>query len=216
MDARTATLLLAIFVTAAALAADPQTTTTTSTSSSSQPGAIVATFCNGPYALCIKAPCSPIVSRKKGDGTYSIEEANCTCDVLAGWSMGPGACDKRTPETVSGRTYLVSTYSNFYNKTNLTLSCPSSDEVWALCYGAPCVIDQKDPSKAVCTCPIQIGPSMTLGGNCRQDACKSIWSAATPSGNAFANSTYYKYMTDNGLQPPPNPPAKACPMTTNE
>jgi len=106
----------------------------------------------------------------------------------------------------------VSAY--FYNKTNLTLSCSSSDQVWALCYGAPCVVDEKDPSKSVCTCPIQVGPSMTLGGNCRQDACKSIWSAATPTADAFANDNFYKYMTQHNLQPPPNPPAKDCPATT--
>jgi len=208
MSVRVTTLIVAIFVATAAIAADPQP------SSSTQPGAIVATFCNGEYALCIKAPCSPIVSRKKSDGTYSIEEANCTCDVLTGWSMGPGSCDKRAPVTVSGRTYLVSTYSNFFNKTNLTLSCPSSDQVWALCYGAPCVIDEKNPSKSVCTCPIQVGPSMTLGGDCWQGACKSIWSAATPAADAFANDHFYKYMTEHKLQPPPNPPAKDCPATT--
>jgi hypothetical protein len=211
MSARAATLIVALFVTTAVLA-DPQTTTTT-TSSTSLPGAIVATFCNQEYALCIKAPCGPIVSRKP-DGTFSIEQANCTCDVLTGWSMGPGACDKRAPVTVSGRTYLMSTYSNFFNKTNLTLSCPSSDQVWALCYGAPCVIDEKNPSKSICTCPIQIGPSMTLGGECWQGECNRIWSAATPQADAFANDNFYKYMTQHNLQPPPNPPAKDCPATT--
>jgi hypothetical protein len=210
MRAPTTTLIIAVFVTTAALASDPQTTSTGSKE------AVVATFCNLPYALCIKAPCNPIVSRKKSDGTYSIEEANCTCDVLTGWSMGIGACDKRTPETVNGRTYLVSTYSNFFNKTNLTLSCPSSDQVWALCYGAPCVVDEKDPSKAICTCPIRIGPSMTLGGECRQEACKSIWSAATPNADTFANNNYFNYMTENKLQPPPNPPAKPCPDTSTQ
>jgi len=212
MSARAATLIVALFVTTAVLAADPQTTTTTTTSTSS-PGAIVATFCNQEYALCIKAPCGPIVSRKP-DGTFSIEQANCTCDVLTGWSMGPGACDKRAPVTVSGRTYLMSTYSNFFNKTNLTLSCPSSDQVWALCYGAPCVIDEKNRSKSICTCPIQVGPSMTLGGECWQGECDRIWSAATPQADAFANDNFYKYMTQHNLQPPPNPPAKDCPATT--
>ncbi|HSY52035.1 MAG TPA: hypothetical protein VLC46_24745 [Thermoanaerobaculia bacterium] len=203
------TFIVGMAVTTAALANDPQATTTGS------PGAIVATFCQGEYALCIKAPCAPIVTRKP-DGTFSIEEANCTCDVLTGWSMGPLACDKRAPVTVSGHTYLMSTYSNFFNKTNLTLSCPSSDQVWALCYGAPCVVDEKNPSKSTCTCPIRVGPSMTLGGECRQEACKSIWSAATPSADTFANNNYFNYMTENKLQPPPNPPAKACPDTSTQ
>ena len=172
-----------------------------------------ATFCQGQYALCIKAPCDPIVSRNK-DGSYSIKEANCSCDVLTGWSMGPGSCDKRQPSTVSGRTFLVSTYSNFYNRTNLTLSCPSANTVWAWCYGAACVIDEKDPSKAVCTGPTKISAAMTLGGGCRTQACASIWSAATPANAAFANDYFFKYATQNGLTPPPNPPAKDCPATT--
>jgi hypothetical protein len=209
MSVRAATLIVAIVVASAAMAAEPQTTSTSGTGTEN-PAAI---FCQQTYALCIKAPCSPIVTRKP-DGTFSIDKANCSCDVLPGWSMGPGPCDKRAPVTVAGHTYLMSTYSNFFNKTNLTLSCPSSDQVWALCYGAPCVIDEKDPSKSICTCPIMTGPAMTLGGACRQEACKSIWSAATPQADAFANNNFYNYMTTNKLQPPPNPPAKDCPATT--
>ncbi len=200
MRPRVLTLVLAALVPLLAVAADPP----------AMPAEIsAATFCQGQYALCIKAACSPIVSRNS-DGTYSITEANCTCDVLTGWSMGPGTCDTRTPVTTNGRTYLVSTYSNFFNKTNLTLSCPS-DTMWAWCYGSPCVVDEKDPTKAVCTCPVQVSKAMTLGGGCRQDACNSIWSAANPVADAFANNHFYKYMTDNKLQPPPNPPAKDCP-----
>ena len=206
MSVRAITLIVAILVVAAAFAAEPQP----STSGTENP---VAIFCQQTYALCIKAPCSPIVSRKD-DGTYSIEQADCSCVVLPGWSMGPGPCDKRAPVTVGGRTYLMSTYSNFFNKTNATLSCPSSDQVWALCYGAPCVIDEKNPDKAVCTCPIRTGPAMTLGGDCWTGACKTIWSAATPQADAFANNNFFKYMTDHKLQPPPNPPAKDCSAAT--
>ena len=50
-------------------------------------------------------------------------------------------------------TTLMSTYSNRFNATNKTLSCSSTDTLWAMCYGAPCVIDSKDPNKASCTCP---------------------------------------------------------------
>src|ERR1019366_5516347 len=173
---------------------------------------LASTFCNQTYALCTKAPCSPIVTHKK-DGTYSIEQADCVCDVLPGWSMGSGACDKRAPETVNGRTFLISTYSNFHNKTSLALSCPSTSQMWAWCYGSPCVVDEKNPSKAVCTCPINISPSTTLGGECRQEACNSIWSAATPQNDTNANNNFYNYLTEHNLQPPPNPPAKDCPTT---
>ncbi len=176
---------------------------------------LTSTFCNQTYALCTKAPCSPIVTHKK-DGTYSIEQADCVCDVMPGWSMGSGACDKRAPETVNGRTFLTSTYSNFFNTTSLALSCPSTSQMWAWCYGSPCVVDEKNPSKAVCTCPINISPSTTLGGECRQEACNSIWSAATPQNDTNANNNFYNYLTEHNLQPPPNPPAKACPTTTQQ
>lgn len=49
-----------------------------------------AVFCEGRYALCIKAPCTPIVTRDKSTGEYSVTEANCQCDMEIGWSMGPG------------------------------------------------------------------------------------------------------------------------------
>lgn len=105
----------------------------------------------------------------------------------------------------------MSTYSNFFNKTSLTLTCPSQETVWAWCYGAPCSIDPKDPSKAICTCPVQTGPAKTLGGACRGDACTSIWSAASFAEDWFANNYFAYYMKKNDLQPPANPPAQDCP-----
>src|SRR5205085_147193 len=167
-------------------------------------------FCDGRYALCIKAPCSPIVTHDK-NSNYSIEEANCNCVIETGWSMGPGECDKRGPHVVNGRTYLMSTYSNFFNTTDLTLTCPNPDTLWAWCYGSPCVIDEKDKSRATCTCPVKVSPSKTLGGECRQIACKSIWSAGTYAADKFANDHYYEYMKQNHPVPPPKKPAKDCP-----
>lgn len=67
----------------------------------------------------------------------------------------------------------------------------------------------------MCTCPTMTGPAMTLGGGCRQAACKEIWSAATPGNDAFANKHFFDYMTEHKLQPPPNPAAKSCPPTGN-
>jgi len=39
----------------------------------------------------------------------------------------------------------------------------------------------------------------------------SIWSAATPAMDKFANDHFYKYMKEHGYLPPPNPPAQECP-----
>jgi hypothetical protein len=168
-----------------------------------------AMFCDGTYALCIKAPCSPVPTLERL-GNYAVDHALCSCNVVRGWSMGPGACEDRRPVTEGGRTYLISTYSNLYNDQEKTLACDASDTLWAWCYGAPCVVDQKDPSKAVCTCPVETGPSRTLGGGCRQGACEGIWSAATPAGDAFANNHYYDWMQKNHPDAGANPPAPPC------
>jgi len=198
-----ATIVFALF----AFADEPQTSST-----APPPRVGPAVFCEGQYALCIKAACSPIVTRNS-DGTYSITQANCLCDVLDGWSMGPGTCRSRKPETVSGRTYLISTYSNYFNTKNANLTCDNT--TWAWCYGSPCVIDEKDPSKATCTCPVQTSKAILLG-NCKTSMCNGIWSAATVAENKFANEHFYQYGTDHNFQPPPNPPAPKCTDSTNE
>ena len=172
-----------------------------------------ATFCDGTYALCIKAPCSaiPTIDRL---ANYAADYALCSCDVVQGWSMGPGACVDRAPAKKKGKTYLISTYSNADNSTEKTLSCSAKDTLWAWCYGAPCVVDDKAPNKAVCTCPVMQGPAKTLGGNCQQSACQGIWSAATPAGDVFANDHYYSYMQKNEPSVQVNKAAAACPATT--
>jgi hypothetical protein len=168
-----------------------------------------ATFCEGTYALCIKAACTAIPTLDRL-GNYATDRALCSCDVVKGWSMGPGACVDRAPVQQKGRTYLISTYSNLYNSSHRTLSCEQRDTRWAWCYGAPCVVDEKDPSKAVCTCPVEQGPAKTLGGDCRQDACSGIWSAASPAGDAFANNHFYRTMRRDHPDVPVNEPAPAC------
>ena len=51
-------------------------------------------FCDGTYALCIKAKCSPIPSMERL-GNYSVDKALCVCDVVKGINMGPGSCEDR-------------------------------------------------------------------------------------------------------------------------
>jgi hypothetical protein len=170
--------------------------------------AFQSTFCDGTYALCIKAPCSPIPTLDR-IGNYYVEHALCECNVVQGWSMGPGSCPDRAPMEQNGRTFLISTYSNLYNAEEKTLAC-GDDTTWAWCYGAPCVIDELDPTKATCTCPVETGPGSTLGGDCQPGACDGIWSAATPAGDVFANRHYYEWMKRHQPGVPVNPPAAAC------
>jgi hypothetical protein len=170
-----------------------------------------ATFCDGSYALCIKAPCMPLITQ--GSGGPSIDNALCSCDVVKGWSMGPASCTARTPVQVGNYTTLMSTYSNRDNATDKTLSCASTETVWAWCYGAPCVVDPKDPSKASCYCPVKQSAANTLGGDCLQAACSGLWSAATPAADTGANAIFAAYMKKNQPSVPSLPPAEACPIT---
>jgi hypothetical protein len=166
------------------------------------------TFCEGTYALCIKAPCSPIPTLDR-IGNYYVERALCECEVVRGWSMGPGSCPDRAPMQQQGRTFLISTYSNRFIAEEKTLTC-GDETTWAWCYGAPCVVDEGDPTKATCTCPVETGAGSTLGGDCQTAACDRIWSAATPAGDAVANERFYRWMQQNHPEVPANPPAAAC------
>lgn len=167
-----------------------------------------ATFCDETYALCIKAPCTPIAS-----SNGEIDSALCSCDVVKGWSMGPASCPARKPLQRGRYTFLMSTYSNLFNATNKTLSCTSAETEWAWCYGAPCVVDPSDPKKASCTCPVKQSAANTLGGDCHQVACAGLWSAATPQADAGANAIFAAYMKKNNPTVPSLPTAEACPAT---
>ena len=162
-----------------------------------------AVFCTGQYALCIKANC-PTPKGLPAPG----QTIDCECDILNGCSMGPDSCEDRAKS-------LVSTYSNAYNNptTNKTLFCQSGATIWAWCYGAPCKPDPKNPGKAICSCPVEQGPAMTLGGKCEVSACSQVWSAATPAEDAFANHHFYK-AGQKECTTPPNPPALPCASAT--
>ena len=166
------------------------------------------TFCDQEYALCIKAKCT------SADGKKNVP---CVCDVIDGWSMGPGDCASRAPVKGSdGRIQIISTYANLYNRKEKTLSCPSGT-TWAWCFGAKCVIDPRNPKAAVCDCPVEVAKkaALTLGGDCDTGNCSQVWSAATPFEDKFANDYYTWYMWSHHLKPPALPPAKPCdPSTT--
>lgn len=159
-------------------------------------GAGPANFCTGTFALCIIAPCESAIPTLESSGEYELSQVLCSCDVVEGWNMGPGTCESREPVEKDGRTFLVSTYSNRYNSDYKVLTCGESTQ-WAWCYGAPCVIDEKDPRKAICNCPVKQSVANLLGG-CGSDMCDQVWSAATPAADCFANWHFYNWMKKNG------------------
>ena len=171
-----------------------------------------AVFCEGSYALCIKAPCTPIPTIDRL-GNYTYDRVSCTCEIENGWSMGPGQCTDRIPVKQGKLIYMISTYSNYFNNQNSTLSCSSSSTVWAWCYGAPCVVAEADVAKGktTCTCPVVTGPMKTLGGiNCSTDSCNSIWSAAKPKADEFASRHFYHHIHTHYPNYPVNGQAPMC------
>lgn len=162
-------------------------------------------FCDGYYALCIKALCKATPPGSK--------QAECVCKVEQGWSMGPAPCTdpgRSLTSPPAAGTQLMSTYSNLFNISEHTLTCADLKTQWAWCYGAPCTVDAKDPSIATCQCPICTGPASTLGGNCTRARCKEIWSAATPKDDKHANNLYYDFLTKTKKDPQAPPPATRC------
>jgi hypothetical protein len=158
-----------------------------------------AIMCNGTYALCIKAQCEPKVS--------GSNEVRCKCAVIDGWSMGPNSCMDRTNN-------LTSTYSNLFNVKSKTVSCPSTSQQWAWCYGASCEKDPKDPTgkTAICRCPVATQPALILVSDdqCSNAStyCSQMWSAASPGESKFANDYYFFWMMKNGHLSPK--PSEAC------
>jgi len=168
-------------------------------------------FCQGVYALCIKALCRPVPTIDRL-GNYAYDRVSCSCEIESGWSMGPGQCADRVPVKKGDFTYMISTYSNLFNRTNATLSCHDEHTTWAWCYGAPCVADSREADAgkgtATCTCPIEHGPMQTLGGDCADESCNAIWSAARPAADNIANRRFAEFMQEHGY--PHNPPAQMC------
>jgi hypothetical protein len=161
-----------------------------------------AVFCQGTYALCIRALCTPDPS-----GGSTVQ---CGCVVEQGWSMGPGNCASRQPVTKDGVTTMISAYSNAFENADKTLTCANKDTKWANCYGAQCTVDSHDPKAVVCKCPVQTGAMSTLGGSCDHDNCSKIWSAAGPAAYRVVGNYFYHYMKRHHPNYPTNPPAEAC------
>jgi hypothetical protein len=135
--------------------------------------------CEGRYALCAAAACTPLPVFDAKSGKIVVGKALCECDVANGPSLGARDCAARAPQE-DGR-YLVAAYSFGETAIHPAMSCPAGTP-WAACDDQPCVVDPKDPTKAQCTCPVRTaGEFQTLGGNCDKAKCgTTLWSAATP------------------------------------
>lgn len=119
------------------------------------------------YALCTTAKCFPIPGQEG--------MALCNCKVEQGYSAGqePGEPVKTTSEGykfIKSRYYPIETY----------VKC-SNSRPWAFCLDSPCLIDENDPSKAVCTCSIvqNQGDYILPSDTCDQSLCETgLYSSA--------------------------------------
>jgi hypothetical protein len=147
------------------------------------PGPTGGTICENQYALCTSATCTP-------DPTAPNERAVCDCVVEDGANFGVStSCAGREPVAVSGTTKLISTYSFAQASAKEVMTC-DSNEIWTDCLDMPCVVDPRDPNKAICTCNIVTGGTfVTYGGRCNTDTCTNgYWSAATPEAFAIGSA----------------------------
>jgi len=159
-------------------------------------------FCDGRFALCTKAPCWP-APQSALLTSFSVTSAVCECSVIDGWSMGSGACSDREPTELGGRTYLISSYSNYFNTVGSTLVCEDPTTDWTFCLGAPCVVDPANATRAYCTCTIAQSAMATMGGDCNQATCKSVlWSGAPIAVDNLGNQLFYTTLKNMNISAP--------------
>jgi len=160
--------------------------------------------CEGRYALCSSASCTPIPVYDVKSGKIVVGKALCDCVVANGPSLGDRSCADRAPQG-DGR-YLVAAFSFGETAIHPAMGCPTGG-AWASCDDQPCVVDPKDASKAQCTCQVRTdGEYQTLGGNCDKAKCgTTLWAGATPDAWKEAGT---KLAAGEGLKAAP---ANSCP-----
>lgn len=131
-----------------------------------------AIACDQEYALCTSAPCIP--DPRHPD--YAI----CSCVVEQGDSVGYKQCEHRKPKQAAFKVKkIISTFSFKQFSTKKNLTCPRG-KPWTDCLDAPCTVDPRNASKAICSCKIKHDQTfVTLGGNCDVNTCSTgFWSGA--------------------------------------
>ena len=171
--------------------------------------------CYGKYAMCDAAACTPLARKKSGvAGSESVKptQAICECFVEFGHNLGPGPCKNRIPRDLDGKVpknpkgpegrLIMSTYSFALFGSDPFMTCPANKNR-TVCFGYPCVVDEKVPNKAYCTCPIIYdSPEFkTQGGRCDTARCSGLWQGGTPAEYEVINR---KFANDIGIHRVPS------------
>ena len=144
--------------------------------------------CKNEYALCTSAQCIPNPNNPKG-------EAICRCDVHHGTNLGNSTCQQRIPKVVNDIVLVKSTFSFKQFGKMKHMTCPNK-VAWSDCLDSNCTVDPINPKHAICNCKLKWSQaSVTLGGNCDQNTCKTgYWSAATVAAAHNDIATLNKYL----------------------
>ncbi|MGA8164334.1 MAG: hypothetical protein WB791_04825 [Waddliaceae bacterium] len=135
-------------------------------------------ICDQEYALCTSAKCIP--------DPNNSGNVICVCEVRQGKSLGLTPCNQRAPYTDEDNVrHVISTFSLEDFPSKRVMTCPSG-KPWANCLDQKCIVDPRDPSKAICVCQtVRTGEFQTLGGNCDLSTCDTgYWSGAAVESNA--------------------------------
>ncbi|MGH6737119.1 MAG: hypothetical protein ACRECX_13745 [Methyloceanibacter sp.] len=125
------------------------------------------TVCEGIYALCTTAQCQPIVGQD--------ETVSCDCTVKTGYSLGLEPC-KGEADTAKGKQII----SRYFPIKSYAIC--ANDRPWANCLDSPCVVNESDPSKTACACPVvkDQGPYVMVTETYDASTCATgLWSSAT-------------------------------------
>jgi len=156
------------------------------------------TICKSRYALCTSAPCKTIKS-KPG-------KTSCKCTVENGYNFATKSCNRlKAHKTNNGTRRIYSTFSiNEIHDGKRITECPKKYE-WSDCLNHKCVVDPKNPKKAICECTLRKSNKnwFTMGANNNKNFCgKSKWSGAHKADfyntRRFWNSYFAKKPHTNG------------------
>ena len=109
------------------------------------------TVCQGTFALCTSAKCTP-TDRRNRKGLI----ADCLCDVRTQeYSAGKRPCSDVPQGPPQPGQVIPSRYSPVKSMAVCTSPFP-----WAMCLDSHCTVNKDDPSKATCKCKLTASPGL--------------------------------------------------------